>query len=404
MRLLFVLPYVPTPVRRRPFEILRTLSSRGHGLTLACLQERQEEDETVRELERMGIAVRVQRITRARRLANLALASLRRWPLQAGYDRHPALARDLSVLASKPGSFDAVHVEHLRGASYGLALRDRLPVLWDAVDSISRLFEQAQRHAADRRTRAVAALELPRTRRFEAHAVRAFSQIVATSREDANALRALALSSVGSFEDDVQVAVVPNGVDLSAFRPPELPRRDPATILMTGKMSYHANVAGAHHLVNEVMPLVWASAPEARVVLAGAAPARSLRELELRHPGLVDVTGAVPDLLPMLQTATVSAAPMPYGVGIQNKVLEAMACATPVVARSEVVSDLTVQPGQELLVGRDAPAMANGILGLIRSPERAAQIGQSGRRYVERCHGWADVAGQLECLYQELGD
>ena len=43
------------------------------------------------------------------------------------------------------------------------------------------------------------------------------------------------------------------------------------------------------------------------------------------------VTGFVPDLRPYLAQAAVAVSPIRYGVGIQNKVLEAMAMGTPVV-------------------------------------------------------------------------
>jgi glycosyltransferase involved in cell wall biosynthesis len=111
------------------------------------------------------------------------------------------------------------------------------------------------------------------------------------------------------------------------------------------------------------------------------------------------VTGYVPDLRPYLQKATLALAPLTYGAGIQNKVLEAMACATPVIATPRAVAALSVTSGQEIIVEQDAEAYADQVVELLSQPERAAQIGAAGRHYVETHHNWTAITGQLEELY-----
>jgi glycosyltransferase involved in cell wall biosynthesis len=107
----------------------------------------------------------------------------------------------------------------------------------------------------------------------------------------------------------------------------------------------------------------------------------------------------VADLTPFLRQATVAVAPLVYGVGIQNKVLEAMAAATPVVASPVAVRALDAEPGRDLLVGDDAAALARHILGLLADPERAAAMGEAGRAYVARAHRWDDAVALLEAAY-----
>jgi len=114
------------------------------------------------------------------------------------------------------------------------------------------------------------------------------------------------------------------------------------------------------------------------------------------------VTGTVPDIQPYLSRAAVSVAPLTYGAGIQNKVLEAMACGTPVVATSLAVSALGITPGREVLVADEPKPFARYIMKLLNDPERGKQIGQAGRRYVERHHRWEQLAGKLEAIYHEV--
>jgi glycosyltransferase involved in cell wall biosynthesis len=132
-------------------------------------------------------------------------------------------------------------------------------------------------------------------------------------------------------------------------------------------MSYHANVTAASHLIQDIMPRIWKHRPEVKLLIAGKNPPRSLVELAAsarkhepvsRRPAVastpaVTVTGSVPDMRPYLNRATISVAPLLYGAGIQNKVLEAMACATPVVASPRAVSALSAQGWRDIVVADD---------------------------------------------------
>ena len=194
--------------------------------------------------------------------------------------------------------------------------------------------------------------------------------------------------------------MLPNGVDLDYFTPAAAPR-DPDTIVFTGKMSYHANITAALHLVNDIMPLVWKERPNVRVQIVGQNPARQLQNLVTHHASRVTLTGFVPDVPPYLQRATLAVAPMPYGAGIQNKVLEAMASATPVVASPQAVSALRAVDGEHLLVGDDVESFARQVLRLLEDVALRQRIGTAGRRFVECNHDWNHIVARLEEIYRE---
>jgi glycosyltransferase involved in cell wall biosynthesis len=115
----------------------------------------------------------------------------------------------------------------------------------------------------------------------------------------------------------------------------------------------------------------------------------------------VTVTGSVPDLRPYLAEAAAAISTVRYGVGIQNKVLEAMAMCTPVVCSPQANSALKTVNGQDILVGDTPEAIAGHILDLLASPEKRAAVGAAGRQYVERYHTWDSAAATLETLYQQ---
>jgi len=140
--------------------------------------------------------------------------------------------------------------------------------------------------------------------------------------------------------------------------------------------------------------------PEAKLWLVGKDPPAAIRALG-QQPGLT-VTGTVPDLRPYLQRAAVALAPVAYGVGIQNKVLEAMACGTPVVASSQAVSALETVDGRDVVVADGPDKTAEAVGRLFEDEARRQAIGSAGRRYVEGHHDRAAIAGRLEEVYDEV--
>jgi polysaccharide biosynthesis protein PslH len=421
MNVLFVVPYAPNLVRVRSFQLISHLVRQGHDLTVATLWTTAEEQADLQHLRESGLRVIAHRLTRLRSAGNCLRAVPSKTPLQAVYCWHPDLAADMVAqrFDAQTPPYDVVHVEHLRGANYGLWLKSylptavgaaRAPIVWDAVDCISHLFSQAAQKSRSLKGRMMTRFELGRTQRYEGWLVSQFEQVTITSPVDKQALAALwqrnGAGRNGQSPDSSEprwLSVLPNGVDLDYFTPSEEPR-DPATIVLSGKMSYHANVSAALHLVNDIMPRVWAVNPAARVVIAGKDPTQQLRQLARQHAGRVEVTGTVPDIRPFLRRATAAVAPVLYSAGIQNKVLEAMACGTPVVANPQAISALSVRPGSDLLVAGDEASFAAEILALLADPTRQAQIGQAGRAYVQRQHSWRAVTSQLQAVYHQALD
>ncbi|MBZ0294740.1 MAG: glycosyltransferase [Anaerolineae bacterium] len=387
MRILFVTPYVPSLVRVRPYNLVHALVKAGHTVTLMCLQPPGDGAETLDRLREWCDGVYVIPHSRARTLMNGMEALPSRYPVQAAYSRSPYfLNAAREVLAKK--SYDVVHIEHLRGAVLAEAFQS-LPIVFDTVDSITLLFEKVLHDAPSLKSQMMARLDLERTRHFESTLTERFQQVAVTSAIDRQAL-------VDMGNDPERVTVVANGVDLDYFKPQNQPR-SPRTLVFTGKMSYHANIAAIEDLVHQIMPIVWEAEPDVNLQIVGKDPSPVIQELGQKPK--ISVTGYVPDLRPYLAQAAIAVSTVRYGVGIQNKVLEAMAMATPVVCSTQACSALEIENGRDLLVGDNPQAIAQHIIDLIRSREKRAQLGANGRKYVETNQTWDTAAVLLEELY-----
>lgn len=405
MKILYIVPYVPNLIRVRPYNLIRHLSRRGHEVCTVAVYSGLEELGDIERLQKSCARVIAVHLPAWRSLFNSLVAWSQGIPMQARYCWQPALFEQITALLDPRLAgehFDVIHIEHLRGAEYGLRLlgwqASRAgdvalpPLVWDSVDCISYLFRQSTQNSSSLKSRAITALELKNTALYEGRAVGLFDRVLVTSPVDRSELSKLARAAAG----DSKIEVLPNGVDLEYFTPGAA-RRRPDTIVVSGKMSYHANVAMVEHLVHAIMPLVWAKNGAVKVQIVGKDPPQSIRALG-ENPNIV-VTGTVSDIRPYLQQATLAVAPITYGAGIQNKILEAMACATPVVATPRAVSALLAVPGQDLMVAETERQFADAILELLANPALRNQIGASGRAYVEKNHDWVKITAHLEEIY-----
>jgi polysaccharide biosynthesis protein PslH len=388
MRLLFVLPYLPSRIRVRPYQFIRQLSRRNDVSVLATdSRPRLRPDAGLVDCCERTDVVPFRISAAARSCFGAALVGE---PLQSAVCHSPELTHRLRELVATD-QFDVVHLEHLRSGRLGAAIPLEQPTLFDAVDSISLLLARTLRSSHSVRQRILAAIELRRTRAYEARLLTRFDHTIVTSSDDAQALRRLA--------PDSAVSVVRNGVDLEYFKP-MAGLREAATLVFSGKMSYHANVTAVLHFVRRILPLVRAERPDVRLWIVGSDPPATVRALATDRS--ITVTGYVPDIRGYLARASVSICPVTVKVGIQNKVLEAMAMSAPVVASAEGAAGLAARHGRDLLVAHEPQEFAAQVCQLLADAGLAATLAVAGRRYVERHHRWETAAQTLEALYQEV--
>lgn len=405
MKILFIVPYVPNPIRVRPYNLIRYLAGRGHDLTVMTLWTNEAERESLPDLEYYCRDLHAFHLPRWRSFYNSLAALPTYTPLQSVFCWHPGLAKRIESLTypcNGRAPFDVIHIEHIRGARYGISLKthwagskSQIPLVWDSVDSIGHLFRQASVQSKKLFGRWMARFELKRTERYEDWLIKQFDRVLVTSAADKKAI--LSYSSDSCKSDNV--SILRNGVDTSYFKPEAGISREPATLVVSGKMSYHANVSMVMHLVEDIMPLVWAMRDDTKVWIVGKDPPKTVRTMA--DDPRITVTGTVDDIRTYLLRATIAVAPVTYGAGIQNKVLEAMACATPVVASPQAVSALDISPGIELLTAQDPAEYARTILNLLRYKDFRSRMGQAGRAFVEKHHQWSGIASQLEGIYQQ---
>lgn len=198
------------------------------------------------------------------------------------------------------------------------------------------------------------------------------------------------------------VAAFSNGVDAvyfdsHAIDASEAPCHD---CVFTGAMDYRANIDGVLYFVKHVWPAVRGARPDASFAIVGANPAAAISALHGTE-GII-VTGRVDDIRPWLANAKIAVAPLRVARGIQNKVLEAMAMARPVVASAEAMTGLAA-PRDAALTAETDEAMAASILALLEDAPQCERMGRAARHFVLTHHQWDQALKPLEDKLAALG-
>jgi len=199
-------------------------------------------------------------------------------------------------------------------------------------------------------------------------------------------------------EVDDRIFALRNGVDLQAFEPeldwPNPYARGGPHLVFTGAMDYWPNVDAVIWFAEEVFPILQARFPGIEFHIVGSRPADRVRALAGR-PG-VEVTGSVEQVQPYIRHADVAVIPMRIARGIQNKVLEAMAMARPVVVSPMGLEGIDARDGEELLVAESAQNFADQVGRVLEGDVSGEALGQAARRKVMRDFSWERVLPLLD--------
>jgi glycosyltransferase involved in cell wall biosynthesis len=214
-------------------------------------------------------------------------------------------------------------------------------------------------------------------------------RLVVTSPSDAKAL------SDGVSPE--RIAVIPNGVDLEYFA--YSPSPEAGRIVFTGNMSWPPNEDAAEHFARDLMPAIRSRIPDASFWIVGADPSARVQDLA-RIEG-VQVTGTVADIRPWIRSAAVYASPLRFGLGVKNKILEAMASGAPIVATSRSLSGTPLIDGRHAMIADDDPKFIESVVRLLADPALQESLSREARNKVEAEHSWNSVATQYESVYRE---
>jgi glycosyltransferase involved in cell wall biosynthesis len=401
-RLLFVLPIVPWPIRRNGISLrfgpIVDYLSRRYELDLLVLAEGAETSsrEGPLQLCRSVTVIRVPIVSLppfARRI-KIAWSGLAPWGLPLGASRHFAqheLEQEV-VEYLKDTSYSAVvwAAGHLGVAS---RIRRRYPevrFVIDLVDSPSLAI--ARGGLPGRILNVFSRYTAWKWRRLERRVQDIFDSAIYISSVDARSARPIPTS---------RTHVVPNGITFSdvpdSFR--KAARGSPI-IGFLGDMSYRPNVSAVLRLAHRIFPRICASFSEARLLIIGRNPVPAIRSLQ---SDTITVTGTVDNIWSYISEASVFVFPMTEGVGLQNKILEAMYAEVPVVTTPLAAGGLGTNSNNVLSVGDSDDDIADRTVRILRDAAQADEVARRAKQFVLREFDWETILPRYEAIVLKPG-
>jgi sugar transferase (PEP-CTERM/EpsH1 system associated) len=407
LSILFLYSRLPLPMTRGDeltvAHLLEFLHARGHAVDFVTLAPGGRQPKPVHRawLESRTRELHILPHPHGRAVLRAALGWLRGLPAQIGLLSSPAQDA-LAERLARGRRYDLAYAYYIRSTEALTRVKDLVPATFLALQLSQTLnTERLARTAASLPERLFYRFEHRRIAAYEARIWQRFSRTVLIGEKDRQAILE-ACRRYGEPPID-NVVFGPHGVDTERFAPRDPALVEPELVVMTGVMRYAPNVEAALWFAREVWPRIRAARPQARFALVGRDPVPALLALDGRDG--IRVTGTVPDTGDWIARAAVCVAPIRAAAGLQNKLLEAMAMARPVVATPEANEGIGAAAGRDLLLAREPDAFAGAVLRLLADRERAETLGRAARAFVEAHWTWEGPFLALEReFYRALGE
>ncbi len=346
--------------------------------------ERREELNYLKEIQPYFKEIEVVYLPKWRSILNGIPALFSRTPLQIAYFKSAKMKR-MVRFAAKRYDIDIVHTQHLRMSQYTNAID--LPKLLDLPDAFSLYFKRRKETDRPLINRLIDTIESGRLARAE-KIIKQYDRTLVCSVEDKKYLEKLHKT------DNVDILL--NGVDLETFDVRD--GHDYShnnTVLFTGNMDYAPNVDGVLYFAKEMWPTIAAKFPNTKFIIAGQRPVEAVKKLIGNR---IEVTGFVPDIREMYERASVVIAPLRFGAGTQNKVLEAMAMGVPTVCTHIGFEGLEIQSGEGVIMAGDKERFIAEVDQLLSDANKRKTVGNKGLHIAKTRFSWDRIALQLEEL------
>jgi glycosyltransferase involved in cell wall biosynthesis len=348
----------------RTYGVARALAAHGCLDLLYVRFEAPEPDAAFRAIPRIELH-EVIPSRGARRLLAYGSARLAGVPGELARGVSPELAAEVARLARAPDRGRVIADGPVAAAALARLTRKR-PVIYNAHN-----FESGFRHELDGARGIAGARAL---RAFERGLLEHASESWMASEADVAAARELCPAA--------QLRYVPNVVDVAAIAPVQ-PLREERRAIFVANFAYEPNRNGLRFLLEEVLPLVWAELPDAKLALVGGGLEGSPTTRTVQSPALpddprVEALGFVEDLRTVYARACCAVVPLLQGGGTPLKLIEALAYGLPVLATTRAVAGLEVRVGEHCLLADGGAQFAAALVRLMR--DGAGELGCRGRK------------------------
>ena len=292
---------------------------------------------------------------------------------------------------AKEVKFDAIHVDSLHMARYGIELKRLfdLPIVLREHNFESDITRRFRDHSQNPIVRMYASRQYQRIVSCEAEAVQQFDMVLPITNEDDAKLRLIA--------PRMRSTVISAGVDTRGLLFPRNHISDRVLFLIN--YDWPPNRDSLEYYIDEILPYVARLCSGVITLLAGKGT-QKFKKNAAAHD--IKVVGFVQDINELSTMASIAIVPLRIGSGMRIKILEMMAMGRVVITTSMGAEGIEAEHGKHIVVSDGPQEFAANIAHYLSSPEESARIGENARKLVEEKYSWDIVGNKMYDVYTKL--
>jgi polysaccharide biosynthesis protein PslH len=302
-------------------------------------------------------------------------------PIQVLFYKSRNINRKIEKIM-KDNDFDIVNVFLIRGLPY--VCNSTVPVILDMVDSMQLNFSRRHDNADNFFEKKIYSLELERVVKYEKNLPESVVKTLFVAKKDGMKITS-------------KKQVIPLGVDTNKFFPSF--KKNKKTIIFTGNMSYSPNIQAVKWFLDNCFNKICEKVDGTVVfIIAGINPTREILRYQADN---IIITGYVDSLSELISHSAISIAPMQSGSGMQNKILEAMSCAIPVVTTTLGLGSIEAKHMREVVVEDNPIQFAYVVSDILNFPDKYSVLSESARNLVIKKYSWKLHVSTIEDVYSK---
>lgn len=395
MKVLMLTPYLPYPPSSggqiRSYNLIKHLS-KIHDITLFSLIKSDEERRFIGELKKYCKKVVIFKRSKSPwTLRNILLTGLGPYPFLVIRNLSPKEKFAIREEISK-NDYDLIHAETFYVMPH--IPKTKIPILLVEQTIEYLVYKHYAQSIKNPIFRLLLSIDVTKLRYWERAFWKKADGVVAVSYADKKEMLKLA--------PQLQVGLVPNGVDLEFFKVKKTWEEREPKILFVANFKWLQNIEAAELLLDQVFPLISRQYPSSKVWILGQYVPQTLLK---RKSKKVLVDNLKEDdqegIRDAYYQASVFVSPLRGPGGTRLKHFAAMAAKLPLVTTKVGAEGLGVTAGVEILVEDSPRGLALASINLLRNPREAKRLAENARRLVEERFSWFKMSQFLDKIYRQ---
>lgn len=387
MNILILTPRIPYPPYRgdklKIFNLGKQLL-KNNSVTIITFLRSKKQLKEIDELKRQKFKVIFVKISILDSLINVIKSIFTNLPFQVAWYRSKVMKSKVNELLNS-GSYDVCYFHLIRTAQYIPEQKSSNLILKviDFTDAVSLYLNRFHTIEKNPFKKLFLGIEKSKIEKYESIANK-FDVVFTCSEVDREHLKKQGVTA--------RIKIIRNGVDTQQFTTHKA-EYDKNRIIFTGNMPYYANYDAAIYFVKEIFPLVQREVPEAKFYVVGQNPPIKVRSLANQS---IIVTGFVKNIKEEYLKSAVNVAPMRFGAGTLNKIIESLVLGVPVIATPIAIEGFPEELKRVINVASSQREFADQVINFLKAPELRRQFMELDKSIIKEMLSWENIVEQFE--------